>query len=218
MDNEQQPESKRASDALLDVSAIGANLLPYIGGALSTVLSGISGERKLDRMRQLLVGLAQDLGTFKSEAAEKYCKTDEFAELFEKTMRQASEERSEQKRLLLRGFLLESIRVPCRNYDERVRLLKLIGDVQPDHILIIKAVAQEPDPNPPGWAGSIGDTLARRIPGMTRDRIVAQLSELRDLRILTLADPNMMMTPHGAEDLRRGLTVLGRDLMELISR
>ena len=66
----------------------------------------------MNRVTEVLQGLANELRDFKSEASEKYIKTEEFEELLENVLRKIAEERNEDKRRLLRSFLVEEIEHP----------------------------------------------------------------------------------------------------------
>jgi hypothetical protein len=75
---------------------------------------------------------------------------------------------------------------------------------------------QEPNPNPPGISGSIEQTLSRRLPNVNARIIGEFMEQLQDMRITRLTGLRVMMTAGGAEDLRHGLTDLGRDLLAFI--
>src|SRR5437667_8877115 len=75
----------------LDVAAALISVVPWLGGPVSQVLSGISIERRMDRVKEVLDGLAQDLRDFHSEASENYVRSDEFQEVSERTLRQAAD-------------------------------------------------------------------------------------------------------------------------------
>jgi hypothetical protein len=97
-------------ETALDVASFVSSAIPWVGGPISNVLSGAAFGRRLGRVREVLVDLTRDLHGFKSEASEAYVKTEEFEELLERTLRQAADERSEEKRRIYRQFL-DSIKV-----------------------------------------------------------------------------------------------------------
>src|SRR5262245_5026146 len=102
------PRATKA-EAALDIVAVVTSAVPYLGGPVSSVLAGASVGRKFDRVREVLAGVAEDLRGFKSEATERYVQTEDFADLLDKTLRQAGEERTEEKRQLYRSFLVNAI-------------------------------------------------------------------------------------------------------------
>lgn len=70
----------------------------------------MSIERKMERVGEVLEGLAQDLKNFHSEASESYVRSDQFQDLLERTLRQAADERNDEKRRIYRLFLKEQLR------------------------------------------------------------------------------------------------------------
>jgi hypothetical protein len=134
------------AETALDLAAVLSNFTPGLGGAVSNVLGGMGVGRKLDRVNEVLQGLADELRDVKSAASEKYVKTDEFEELLEKVLRKAADERSEQRRQLLKSFLVGAIVHPGGLYDKQRRVLRLLDDVEPDHMLVLRALSQPPTP------------------------------------------------------------------------
>ena len=97
-----------------------ASLVPsWLGAPISNVLGGLSVGRKINRVSEVIQGLSEDLRDFKSEASQTYVKTEEFEELLENVLRKAAEERIDEKRRLLREFLVSGIKHPGRTYDEQ---------------------------------------------------------------------------------------------------
>ncbi len=208
------PSTTRA-ETVLDVAAFVGSAVPWIGGPVSNVLSGRSWGRKFERVREVLEGLSSDLAEFKSEISEEYVKTEDFEELLEHTLRRAAEERNEAKRRIYRAFLTNAIESPGELYDEQIRFLRSLEELQPDHLLVIQALSQPPDPNP-GMMGSPNQTLRRRLPDLEEERIGEIVSQLNDFRITNLTSLKTMMTGHGAADLRHSITPFGQRFLQYI--
>ena len=212
------PTGLPAESALDAISTI-STVIPWIGGPVSNVLNGLSVGRKIARVNEVLDGLAADLRDFKSQVSEDYVKTDEFEELLENTLRKAAEERNEQKRRLLRQFLVEQIQHPGRSYDDQKRVLNLLEDVEPEHMLILKAVSQPPEPDVlmRSSIGSVMGTLERRLSGIPQQRLKELVGRMDDLRIINLGNRlQTMMTASGAADLRRAILPLGQALISCV--
>jgi hypothetical protein len=199
----------------LDVAAVVASAVPWIGGPVSAVLGGMSLGRKLGRVREVLEGLADDLRDFKSTASEQYARTEEFEELLEAALRGTAEERNKEKRRIYRSFLTDAIRSPGQPYEEQLRFLRTLEELQPDHLRIVKALSQQPEGGD-GITGSPANTLARRLPEMSRERIADLVAQLNDMRVTGMTSLNVMMTYHGAQDLRSSITAYGRRLLRFI--
>jgi hypothetical protein len=193
----------------LEVGTLLAGAMPLLGGPVSAVLSGISFGRKIERVRDALLQLGTELDTFKAEASEQYVRTEEFEELLEKALRRIADERNEEKRRLYGLFLINAIKQPGDGYDEQLRFLRTLEDLQPDHVRVLRALMQSPSPDP-GMIGSPSQTLGRRLPGIAADQIADLISQLNDARVTNLQSLKTTMTGRGAEDLRHCLTPFGQ--------
>lgn len=208
--------AKVKDDIALDVSAVLVSAVPWLGGPVSSILSGISVQRKVGRVKEALDALAEELRNFKSEASEQYVKTEEFEELFRHTLKLVAEEIGQEKRRLYRTFLSGVIREPEEPYDEKRRHLRTLEDLQGDHLQLLRAILQEPEMDR-GTMGSPIGTLQKRLGGVTSERI-RELVEGLDRMGVTKLSGNLatMMTGHGAADLRGALTPYGKRLMSYI--
>jgi hypothetical protein len=202
-------------ETALDIAAFVGSAIPWIGGPVSNVLGGISIGRKMARVREVLEGLVEDLDSFKSDAAEEYVSTDEFEELLEQTLRRVADERAEGKRRIYRAFLTDAIQSPGQPYDEQIRFLRTLEELQPDHLKVLRALSQAPGPSP-GISGSPNQTLGRRLPELEQDRIEDPVTQLNDLRVTNLGSLKVMMTGRGAEELRHAITPYGQRFLQYI--
>jgi hypothetical protein len=199
----------------IELASILTSVIPWAGGPISAVLSGISQEKKWERVKDVLISMGTELEGFKSEVAEKYVRTDQFQELFEKALRQAGNEFYEDKRKAYANFLAQEIKGSGNTYDEGLRILRIIEELQPDHLVMLRAINSEPSPEELNHTiGSPLNTLKGRLLTMTQSHIVNLVDELNDLRIIRLERLSTMMTPQGAADLRSAITPLGQKLLK----
>ena len=208
--------SATAAETALDVASFVSSAVPWVGGPVSAVLSGMSVGRKLGRVREVLEGVVEDLRDFKSEASEQYVKTDEFEELLEKALRHAADERNEEKRRLYRAFLTQSITAAGPSYDEQIKILRTLEALQPDHIRVLRALLEVPPADDHGIMGSPLQTLHQRLSGLARDHIEQLIAEVNDLRLTNLQALKTMMTAHGAQDLRHFVTPFGSRFLRFL--
>jgi len=203
------PEDTRG-DLALEAGALVANFLPGLGGAIANVLSGWSAERKRERVREVISGLALRLANLQSEVADEYVRGDEFEDLLDQTLRRVANERHESKRRLYREFLVGAITKPA-TYDEQLRILRILEELQAAHIILLRAILQDPDPkHADGISGSLAATLARRMPAY-KDQIDDLVAQLDDFRITEMSSSlKAMMTARGAEDMRERVTPFGQ--------
>lgn len=212
------PEDTR-TDQALELAGIATSAIPWLGGPLSAVLSGVSFGRKIDRVKEVVNGIAADLHEFRSEASEKYVQTDEFQDLLEAALRRASEERNEEKREIYRDFVVSAIRRPGEPYDDQLRVLRTLEELDPDHLRLLAAVAQDPGPPTSSFGiGSPSSTLSKRLGGIRRDRLEELVADLNGRRLTNLQSLHTTMTAHGAEDLRHAITPLGRRVLEVVRK
>lgn len=202
-------------DKIINILSIVSSAVPYLGGPVSALLSGYVTKRKFERMTGVIKSLAEDLKEFKNEASEKYVSTDDFEDLFDDTLRKVAFERNEEKRKLFKNLLLRSIKECDSDYDELHRILRIIEQMQPDHVILLKALDQTPRAVS-GFTGSPMQTLQERIPQFHGDHIKELVDQLNNLRVINLTSLNVMMTPSGAQELRGSITSLGQRIMRYI--
>jgi hypothetical protein len=201
----------------LDIAAVVASAVPWLGGPVSVVLSGISLDRKMDRVRDVLEQLSEELRGLDAQASKDYVQTEDFEELLEQSLRKVADERNAQKRYIYALFLSDAIRSPGEPYDEQVRLLRTLEALQPDHLRVLKALAAPPEGGD-GLAGSPGQTLRRRLPDIDADRIADLVSQCNDLRVTNLTGLNAMMTFRGSQQLSQTITSYGQRFLKYLTQ
>lgn len=214
-DSNKVPQKTKGESALDIASAVSA-AVPWIGGPVSNVLGGISTQRKLERVHEVLTRISQELESFKSEASEEYVKTEDFEELLENALRKASEERSEEKRRIYGNFLVGAIENPGENYDEQRRFLRTLEELQVDHLKVLQALDAPPGDTQNILTGSPSGTLQERLPDTPSGRIADLIGQLNDMRLTDLTSLHTMMTANGAQDLRGTITNYGRRFLSFL--
>jgi len=205
------------TEKTLDIASFVSSAIPWIGSPISNVLSGVSFGRKIGRVREALKDLAKDLTNFKSQVSEKYVKTEEFEELLEKTLLMIADERNEKKRKIFREFLVGVIKSPSEPYDEQIMILKTIEQLQSEHIRIIRAISQTPQPEESDMMfGAPINTLSRRLPGIPSDRMEELVHQLNNLHLTNLTGLRVMMTGRAAADLGHFITSYGKRFIDFI--
>ena len=210
-------ESSRG-DTALAISAFVSSAVPWIGGPVSNVLGGMVTERKIDRVKEVLTGLTEDLENFQSEVSEEYVKTEEFEDLLDETLRRVARERSENKRQVYRGFLRHTVKLPNDGaYDRRIQILQTLEQVTPGHMTILKALSQTPGDPTNLMTGSPINTIANRAADLSREEIQELVDQTNVLRLTNQTSLMVMMTATGAEDLRPSITQLGNELLRYLN-
>jgi hypothetical protein len=208
-----------AETAMEVASAVASVVLPpWLSGPVANVLGGMGVGRKMERINEVLQGVTEELRGFKSEASETYVKTEEFEELLESTLLQSSRERSEEKRQVLRSYLVGAIRSASESYEDGKRFLQVFDQLQTTHISILRALALAPTEEDYGVVGSPIHTLQKRLPELPQGSIAEAIDQMNTLRITNLTSLNTMMTARGATDLRHAIKPLGQRLISFIKQ
>jgi hypothetical protein len=116
---------------------------------------------------------------------------------------------------LYRSILTTAIKHPGGDYDEQLRFLRTLDELEPDHIKILRALRQGPESDL-GMMGSPIQTLRKRIPEMTEAKIEQLVNGLNDRRITSMTSLRTMMTAHGAADLQHAVTPYGRGFLSYV--
>lgn len=198
-----------------EVAAVVTSAVPWIGGPVSAVLSGVSFGRKMDRVREALTDLTAELEGFETQASTDYVRTEDFEDLLERTLRQVADERTREKRHIYALFLAGAIKTPGEAYDEQLRFLRTLEELQPDHLRVLHALSLPPEGGS-GWAGSQLQTLRNRLPEMEEGRIQDLVSQLNDMRVTNLTSLKTLMTFEGSQDMHHSVTPYGSRLLSYI--
>jgi hypothetical protein len=210
------PEDTR-TDYALEAAAVAINFVPGLGGVIASVLSGWSAERKRERVREVLSGFALRLANLRSTISDEYVRSEEFEDLLDQALRRVAFERHESKRRLYREFLVDAINSPGA-YDEGLRILRVLEQLQAAHITLIRAINQEPDEK--HAKGLIGSsfiaTLKRRTPSFSQEHIGDLFAQLTDLRVTQQTGLSGMASARGAEETRHLITPFGSRFVQYI--
>lgn len=202
-------------DAGLDIIATATSVAPILGGPVANVINGTVTARRIERVREVVVALAEDVRDLKDEAVEAYVKTEEFDEILDSTLRVVAAERAEEKRKLLKQYLLGTISNPHESYDEKLRILRVLEEVQGAHIWVLKALLHGViDEN--AYMGSPAATLQKRLPMLPLDRLGEIITETNDLRLTNLTSLNTTMSGRGSQELDHFVTPLGKRFLAFL--
>jgi hypothetical protein len=205
------------AERALDVAAFVTSVVPWLGGPISGVLSGIAVGRKIDRINEVILGLAERVRDIESAASKQYVTTDAFEDILEQTLRQVAGERNDEKRRIYRDFLVGAVTAPGEAYDEQTRFLRSMEELQGEHLRVLRAIAQKPTSIRLGGVGSPIATLRSRLSDLSEAQIEERVEQLNDMRILRMNSLRTMMTPSGAEDLGGTITPYGRRFLRYLS-
>ena len=214
-EKESQFPSDRTDASITAVSLL-ASAVPWLGGPISSVVAGYGQKRKLDRVQELLDGLAKELSDFESEVSKEYVRTEEFEELMEQALRRTADERHAEVRSLYLRFIHRAITEPSDEYDEQMEVFRVIERLRKPHVSILQALRQEPGPEADKkYMGSPLQTLEERT-GLDPNVLDSAVGTLNDLRLTNTGSLRVMMTGHGSESLQHTVTPLGMRVLDYI--
>jgi hypothetical protein len=201
-------------DDYLSLATLLSTVVPVFGGAVGHVFSEWSAARRTQRLREVLVGVIEQIQALGVQVREEYVRSDEFEDLLDQTLRRVSAERHEEKRRLYRGLLLSAMTSAETEYDEQLRFLRIIEQLQVAHVRVLRALIQPFAP--PTSAGharysslttSQLDALRQRLPDVAADRIADLMGQLDSLGVVTAASLRAMAM---TVDLRTTVTAFGQ--------
>ncbi len=202
------------TDTALSVASGIASAVPWLGGVVSSVVSGYGQTRKLNRVQEVLDELADRLAGFESKVSEDYVRTEDFEELLELALRKVADERNSEVRKLYVDFIYKAIVEPNEDYDAHMEVLTRIERLRADHVVVLRALLEEPSGEElNGMMGSPMQTLEGRT-GLDRDAIKAAVEDTDDLRMTKLLGSlYTTMTARGAASLQDAVTPLGHRVL-----
>ena len=204
------------TDNLIAAGAVLVSAVPWLGGPVSSVLSGYSQSRKFNRIKEVLDKLSEELREFRSRASEEYVKTEAFEDLLEHTLRRVADERQSTVRALYCRFLNRAISDPDEDYDSQIEILKAIEPLRSGHVAVLGALIKDSEPVAPfSHASSHIQTLVERT-SLDRESIRLLVDDLNHWRLIKLDGLNTMMTARGAASLQHTVAPLGRKVLQYL--
>ena len=205
------------TDTAISVASGIASAVPWLGGVVSSVLSGYGQTRKLNRIQEVLDDLADRLTGFESEVSRDYVRTEDFEELLEHTLRRVADERNSEVRKLYVDFIHKMIVEPSDDYDSHMDVLTRIERLRAVDVVVLHAMLEEPRMDEVDrLMGSPMQSLEERT-GLDRDTIKAAIENTDDLRMTDLTGSlQTMMTARGAASLQHAVTALGKRVLGYI--
>ncbi len=195
-----------------------SSLVPCVGSVLSAIASGRLVDRKLARVTETIDFLRFELGELRADVDEQYVASEDFEELLELAMRRAADERGEEKRRLYARFLAHGM-TDRRNatFEENVRFLRTIEELQPVHVEILRILSEESDENRP-QEGVTVQTMQHHLRSMDESDINERMVELGIMGAVTVSPPFRLLNPRSPMKTMDFLTPYGRRLLSYITR
>ena len=112
-------------------------LIPGIGGCIASILGDTLADRKEERFREMLKGLASEIEANRERVDAEFVSKGDFLDIFESITKRVVNERSEEKRLAYRNILLAGIFSSAGDYDQVEYQMRILDQLDRDHITIL---------------------------------------------------------------------------------
>src|SRR5258708_2727877 len=134
-------DKEKRLEGLSTVGKALLELVPYVGGSISSIIGDYQAERKHQRLLDFFEVLKNDLEQVKSALNNDFIENDDFLDIFEATAKRIVNERTIEKRTAFKNILLNSTIKSGVDYDEVEEHLRLLDRLRKEHLLILKILA-----------------------------------------------------------------------------
>lgn len=217
--NRPQMTPATPSERTAEIAAIVASAAPWIGGPIAEIVGGIAANLKVKRLTQFVADVLDHVDKLHTAASEQFVKSEDFADIFEKTATYVANERAEAKRRLFAQFLRNNIASPEITYDKRLKCVRTLEQIDTRHIDLLRALIQPPTQAEASIMMSAPvTTIESRSPHLRAD-LATLVRDTNSFGLTNVPDHYLTvnMTGHGASHLAHTVTELGHDLLNFIA-
>jgi hypothetical protein len=219
-------ERRSRSDYVAVATRIGVSSIPFIGGALTELVTQFIPESKKRRIAEFVAQLSIDVGRIHTRINSEVIRTEEFAYIFEQTFRAVNENYERAKLDAFRGILLNSIIRTDVQTARKELYLRLTRDLLPIHIEFLKVFK---DPNAYIRANSIQmpqnisatgfiEMIRPLFPQFSNSEVRIVIRDLYNAGLTNITPDSLgTMVTWNLGNLQNRLTELGRSLVDFIT-
>lgn len=113
------------------------NLIPYVGGAISSILSDYLSARKEARLDEFIENYFNDLNQKQEYLIKEYINSGDFLDIFENILSDVMNTRTAIKRNMLKNLLVNSCTIPNTTYERTEDFQHLVDVLSPISLLIL---------------------------------------------------------------------------------
>lgn len=116
-------------------------MIPTLGGTVTSVWSdieAIQAKRKHERLEEFYIALKEDIEKIKEQINTSYINQPDFLDIFELTAKYIVNERNEEKRILFRNVLVNSIAIKKCSYDKTEKYLRILEQINSFELLLLR--------------------------------------------------------------------------------
>jgi hypothetical protein len=197
--------------------------IPGIGGAIGSILSDALADRKEQRLNEFLQSLKDEISENKEQINSDFISKVDFLDVFEATTTKIANERSEEKRSAFKNILLTGILSPNYTYDQLENQIRILDQLNADHILLLKFFKSPKTFNPEAAqirTGTILSFFRTLLPNWEHDYLKDHLNDLEIHNLIDNVSRNLqtMMSGVTGENFTGTLTSKGATFALFILR
>lgn len=116
-------------------------MIPVLGGTITSVWSDIESmqaNRKHERLEEFYIKLKDEVEEIKEQINVSYISQSDFLDIFELTAKYIVNERNEEKRILFRNILINSITTKNCSYDKTEKYFRILEQMNSLELLLLK--------------------------------------------------------------------------------
>lgn len=132
-------------------------VIPVLGGTITSIWSDIEAlqaKRKQDRLQEFYIALKDEVEGIKQQINISFIEQPDFLDIFELTAKYIVNERNEEKRILFKNILLNSIASQDCTYDKTEKYLRILDQMSSLELLLLRVLQ-----NPTGHNKDLGNII-----------------------------------------------------------
>jgi hypothetical protein len=111
--------------------------IPYVGGAIASIIGDYCSDRKEERLMEFLTNFRMEIEDKQEYIVREYIDSPDFLDVFENILRDIMNTRTEVKRNMLRNLLVNSCTIPFTQYDRTEEFQHLIDVLSPTSLMLL---------------------------------------------------------------------------------
>lgn len=117
----------KSKDNVFKLIKVATNLIPFIGGAVASIIGDYHSSRKEKRIEEFLVEFNKKITNNQEKIVIDYINNDDFLDIFENIYRSILNERQNEKRIAYRNVLANSMLTNGTSYEDTEEFQYLIS-------------------------------------------------------------------------------------------
>jgi hypothetical protein len=211
----QQLDETPSRDHALVAGMAALQLVPIVGGVVSTFISEYVPRKKQERLVEFVQDLSREFLAEQDRIDQEYVKTKDFGRMVEDVLDRVQTVRNEEKLGYWASLMAGAMTTDRPNPSDRDRMIETLDTVRPEHLRMLHVIATTSEPRPGLYMGGIGDTLTWKMPDVSNDEARRLWDELSRTGVVP-GYPSGTMTANGAGNLAGRLTPYGRQFVHML--